>query len=98
VPPAGSVAYAVPVDHTTGTAILTTDDYQNALSSLTVDGVSWSRMMRAVIAMVGGQLTLTDNGNGTLTATLLAQDGETEAASITYDKTSGARSAASIGD
>jgi len=73
------------------------DAVTDAVTGLTLDGVSWSRFTRALLAVAGGKLTVTDNGDGTCTANFLAQDGTTLALSVTFNKATGARTASAIG-
>lgn len=61
-----------------------------------VDGVSRSVFDAAMLAFASGKSTYTDNGDGTYTLQLKKQDGTTTAISVTVNKTTGARTAASI--
>lgn len=58
----------------------------------TVDGVAVSSLLRAMIAMLAGKVTVTDNGT-TRTLSFKQQDGSTEAFAVTVAEADGARSA-----
>ena len=97
VPAAGSVALGVPVDATIGTAVLSESTVQTALAAMSIDGISWARAMRALLALVAGTMIVADNGDGTNTATCYAQDGTTVAWTARFSTSTGARPSAAIG-
>ena len=97
VPAAASVALGVPVDAAVGTAVLGESNVQTALASMLIDGVSWARAMRALLALVAGAMTVTDNGDGTNTVTCYAQDGTTVAWTARFSTSTGARPSTTIG-
>jgi len=67
-----------------------------AVQLAAIDGVSSSRVLRALLAFAAGKIGSTDNG-ATVTLSLKAQDTTTEALSITYNKTTGLITSSSIG-
>ena len=85
------------MDATIGTAVLSESTVQTALGAMSIDGVSWARTMRALLAIVAGTMTVADNGDGTNTATCYAQDGTTVAWTARFSISTGARPSATIG-
>ena len=62
----------------------------------TIDGLDPEKVMVAVLATAAGKVTVTDNGDGTYTATFKRQDGSTTALSVTYNPATGTRAATAV--
>lgn len=78
-------------DATTVYAMLPADDILVALGLKEFDGVSFNDLMQLLVALAKGNMTVTGVGTGTLTISLLAQDGTTVLATFSVDEESGAR-------
>lgn len=61
-----------------------------------VDGITATRYLKSLVAFLGGRTAFTDNGDGTASLAFKAQDGTTTVLTITFNKTDGHRTAATI--
>lgn len=62
--------------------------------SFIADGYSYDRIMRGLAAQMSGKGLHTDNGNGTATQKYNAANGSTTVLNVTYNTSTGARTAA----
>ena len=84
VPPAGSVAFGVPVDATTGTAALTPTDIGNAVWQRAIEsGLTAEEVLRIMLAPLAGLST----GTGTTQEKYYGRDGTTERLVVDFDGT-----------
>lgn len=76
---------------TLATAVGTLTDGVTLDPNQLIDGVALSTLLTELLALASGDVTPTDNGNGTYTLAFKRRDGTTNAFSITYNPTTGAR-------
>jgi hypothetical protein len=65
-------------------------------AKLEIDGLAFEAVMAALLATAAVNVTVTDNGDGTYTATFKRQDGTTTALSVTYNPATGTRAATAV--
>lgn len=61
-----------------------------------IDGLDSEKVLAAVLATAAGKVTVTDNVDGTYTATFKRQDGSTTALSVTYNPATGTRATTAV--
>lgn len=62
----------------------------------TIDGVSFEKVLAAILATAAGKAAVTDNGDGTYTVVFKRQNGTTTALSVIYNPLTGERATTAI--
>jgi hypothetical protein len=72
-------------------------DATSKVTPADIDGVTFARLARMLLAFTDGKTAVADNGDGTSTITFYAQNGSTVAGTVTYTRATGVRGSSTLG-